>query len=110
MTTISDLGLSLIDFHSKVLNNGFLLLDIFAIVSKKLSKFSSVSLFNIYFGTVSFYLALGLVSICSKFRNIEDKRALRYIQYLRKNVIKFFIIFCKTPYFFIYGQLKIIKC
>ncbi len=95
MTTVLDLGFPLMDFHLQVLSNYFFLRDIFMVVLKKSSNFSSVPLFNIRFGVISSCLASGNVSILSRFRGIEDIRAPKCIQYPEEYMIESFTISSK---------------
>ncbi len=55
MIIISDLSFPLMDFHLETLNNYLFLLDIFIVVLKKSSNFSSVLFFNIRFEVIFSY-------------------------------------------------------
>lgn len=108
ITIVLDLGFCLIHFRLEALSNYFFLLDIFIVIPKKSSNFSSISYFNICFKVISFCLALDIVYVFSKFWDIEDKRVSKYIQYLGKNLIELFIISIKILYFFIHRWQRII--
>lgn len=47
---------------------------------------------------------------CIDFKDIKDKRTLRYIQNLEKNMMKLFIILNKSSGFFVQEKLKIMEC
>lgn len=67
ITIVLDLGFYLIDFRLEALSNYLFLLDIFIVILKKSSNFSSISYFNICFKVISFCLALDIVYVSSKF-------------------------------------------
>lgn len=109
MTIILNFSFLLIDFRLETLNHYFFLFNIFMVVIKKLSNFSTISFFNICFEVIFFCLTLSIVSIFFKFWNIKNKKTPNCIQYLRKNIIELFIISSKILYFFIYKWPKIIR-
>ena len=108
---ITNLGfcLFILYFYLKVLINHLFLFKIFYSIFKKLFRFLFESYFKIWFKKRFFCLVSSIVFIFSGFKNIKNKRTLKYIQYLRKNVIKSFIILSKIPCIFIYRCSKIIE-
>lgn len=110
MTIVLGFYLSIFCFHLKVLINHFFLFEIICDIFKKSFRFLSKLFFKMWFKKIFCYLALSIVFVPSSFRSIKDKKALRCIQYLEKNVIDIFIILNKTQCFFIHKRLRIIGC
>lgn len=102
MATILGFFISMLNFCLETLIKYLFLFNNLYVILKKLSNFSFVFFFNIYLRAISSYLTLGNISITSSFRDIGNKEAPRYIQYLSKDKIDFFIIFSKILYFFIH--------
>ena len=107
MPMILDFKIFILNFYLKILIKYFFLFNNFCILFKKLSNFLFFLFFNIYLKAISFYFALYMISIIFIFRNIRDKKALKCMQYLKKNKIKLFIIFNKTLYFLFIDSLKL---
>lgn len=99
-------------FYLVILTKHFFVLDCFFNNFKKLSNFLTKPLLKIWSYIIFCQLVLNFVLVnivginLIKIRNV---RALKFIQYLGKNMIKLLIIFIKTLYFFIQKQFKIIK-